>query len=134
MGGGTGASPRGPQAAPFAAVDGIAPRTAAMLCYAPWIGWIMAIIVLASERFRREAQIRFHAFQGLYLWVAYLIAEWVVKPIFRFGYWGGLNPGKLLLLGLVACAIYMLIKTKQGEDIKLPILGDLAEKSVAEQG
>jgi len=120
--------------APFAAVDSIQPQTAAMLCYAPWVGWIMAIIVLSSERFRQDARIRFHAFQGLYLWVAYLIVEWVVKPMFWLGHWGGPNPVKLLLLAIVGTSIYMLIKTKQGETIRLPLIGDLAEKSVAEQG
>lgn len=125
------ASGAGAAQAPFAAVDSLSPQTAAALCYAPWVGWIMSIVVLSSERFRREASTRFHAFQGLYLWVAYLIAEWVLKPMF---YFRGFNPGKLIMVAIVAASIYMLIKTRQGETIRLPVVGDLAEKSVTEQG
>ena len=120
--------------APFAAVETLSPQTAATLCYVPWIGWVMSLVVLSSERFRREARTRFHAFQGLYLWVAYLIVEWVVKPMFRFGHWGGFPPVRLLEIAILVGWIYMLIKTHKGETVKLPIIGDLAEKSVAEQG
>ena len=48
----------------------------------PALGWIGSIIVLASERFRNNRVVRFHAFQGLYLFVAYLIEDWVLKPMF----------------------------------------------------
>ncbi len=43
-------------------------KNAALLCYIPWLGWIAAIIVLASRRYRRNlrmrAQCQFHAFRG----------------------------------------------------------------------
>src|SRR5690349_10423788 len=60
----------------------INPRTASILCYVPGIGWIAAIVVLASEKFRRDPTVRFHAFQGLYLFVAWLIDDWVIRPMF----------------------------------------------------
>ena len=44
---------------PFASIT---PRTAAILCYIPGLGWIGSIIVLASERFRGNRVVRFHAF------------------------------------------------------------------------
>src|SRR5687768_9113887 len=53
-------------------------RTAAMLCYIPLAGWIAAIVVLASPRFQRDRDLRFHAFQGIYLFVVYLLVDWVV--------------------------------------------------------
>src|SRR5947199_200368 len=59
----------------------LTPRTASILCYIPGLGWIASIIVLASERFRGNQVVRFHAFQGLYLFVAWLIEDWVLKPI-----------------------------------------------------
>src|SRR5882724_2798616 len=70
-------------------MSGVSNRHAALLCYIPMVGWIAAIVVLASERFRRETQIRFHAFQGLYLFVAWLIVEWVVSPMMYVSDWGG---------------------------------------------
>src|SRR5437899_8049584 len=63
-------------------MSGVSPRTASILCYIPVIGWIASIIVLASDRFRRNHQVRFHAFQGLYLFVAWLIVDQVLRPLF----------------------------------------------------
>src|ERR1035438_10426949 len=54
---------------------GIPPRTASILCYIPGIGWIASIIVLASDKFRRDRTVRFHGFQGLYLFVAWLLDD-----------------------------------------------------------
>jgi uncharacterized membrane protein len=113
-------------------LHGISPRTASLLCYIPIVGWIWAIVVLASARFRDERRVRFNAFQGLYLFVAWLIADWVLKPIFRFPHMFQVFPA-LIEAALFGAWIWMIIKTAHGEFYKLPILGDLAEKSVAEQ-
>jgi uncharacterized membrane protein len=110
----------------------LSPRTASVLCYVPLIGWIAAVGALASERFRQNRTVRFHAFQGLYLFVVYLIVEWVVGPFFRTLPGGALRPDKWLNLGLVAVWIFMMIKTSRDEVYSLPILGELAEKSAAE--
>jgi len=110
-------------------------RHAALLCYIPLVGWIAAIVVLAADRFRRDTQVRFHAFQGLYLFVAWLIVDWVIKPIHYMSYdWGmsHLVTGGLQLLVLFAW-IFMMIKVSQDQTYKLPIVGELAEKSVSEQ-
>src|ERR1041384_2130662 len=67
---------------PRGGVESLNPKTASILCYVPWVGWIAAIVVLASQRFRHDRAVRFHAFQGLYLFVAWLIADQVVRPMF----------------------------------------------------
>ena len=72
--------PRQPGATPSA---GLNPRTASILCYIPGIGWIASIIVLASDRFRHDRHVRFHGFQGLYLFVAWLLDDQVLRPIFH---------------------------------------------------
>ncbi len=110
----------------------LSPRTASVLCYVPFVGWIAAVAVLASERFRHERTARFHAFQGLYLFVAYLIVEWVLRPLFRMLPGMHMRPDKWLGLALVALWIYMMIRTAREETTSLPILGELAEKSLAE--
>jgi uncharacterized membrane protein len=106
-----------------------------ILCYIPVIGWIPAIFVLAADRFRNDQNARFHAFQGLYLSVAWLLVDWVVKPVsrsldFAYGFVPVVSLLKALLLG---AWIFMLVKVSQNESYKLPFVGDLAEKSVAEQ-
>jgi len=117
-------------------LSGISPRAASLICYIPIIGWLAAIVVLASHRFRDDAGVRFHAFQGLYLFVAWLIVDWVVDPLLSFHAFG--PPiyhgfGALLKALLVGVWIYMIVKAAHNERVKLPILGDLAEKSVSEQ-
>ena len=117
-------------------MQGISPRTASLLCYIPILGLIVAIVVLASARFRDNVRVRFHAFQGLYLFVAWLIVDWVLSPMFGFAFWGPpfhrLFPA-LLKAVIFGAWIFMIIKTSHDETYKLPILGDLAEKSVSEQ-
>jgi uncharacterized membrane protein len=109
----------------------ITPRTASILCYIPGIGWIASIIVLASERFRANRTVRFHAFQGLYLFVAWLIKDWVLSPILSGIPHVHLNG--LLTVVLLGMSIFMIIKTSHEETYSLPIIGELAEKSVSER-
>jgi uncharacterized membrane protein len=117
-------------------MQGISPRTASLLCYIPILGWIVSIVVLASARFRSDGRVRFHAFQGLYLFVAWLLVDWVLSPMFGFAFWGPpfhqFFPGLMKVI-LFGAWIFMIIKTSHDEMYKLPILGDLAEKSVSEQ-
>jgi uncharacterized membrane protein len=116
-------------------INGISSRTASLLCYIPVVGWIAAIVVLASARFRGEHNVRFHAFQGLYLFVTWLIVDWVLGPFFDYGFGPHIHhaiPG-LMQLAILGCWIFMIIKISHDVNFKLPILGELAEKSVSEQ-
>lgn len=120
-------------------VDGITPRTASLICYIPFVGWIAAIVVLATARFRYNHTVRFHAFQGLYLFVAWLLVSIVLAPFFAISFFtGGTHVPFLALSGLFKVVIFiawifMIVKVSQDDDFKLPILGELAEKSVSEQ-
>ncbi|HWZ34424.1 MAG TPA: hypothetical protein VNX18_23960 [Bryobacteraceae bacterium] len=119
-------------------MTGISNRNASLLCYIPMVGWLAAIVVLASDRFRREQQVRFHAFQGLYLFVAWLMVEWVISPMLRFSDWGeGFFLHRVFAHGLqlliFAAWIFMIIKITHDENYKLPIIGELAERSAYEQ-
>lgn len=121
------APPPRPSGDPLASIDG---RTASVLCYIPGIGWIMSIIVLASERFRRDRAVRFHGFQSLYLFVAWLIEEQVIGPMFRRG---DLRPMHNLLQALlIGVSIFMMVKAAHRVQYSLPLLGDLAQKSMSD--
>jgi uncharacterized membrane protein len=120
----------GPMHDPLA---GFSPRTASILCYVPGIGWIAAIIVLAARRFKDNHLIRFHAFQGLYLFAAWLVVDWVVGPIVHFTP-GPSRPIELLLhAGILAVSIFMMVKASHDEAYVLPIIGELAQRSATEQ-
>jgi uncharacterized membrane protein len=111
-------------------LSSITPRTASILCYVPWVGWVAAIVVLASERFRHNRDIRFHAFQGLYLFVASLMNQWVLRalpwPFPHVELYG------LVQLALLIMAIFMMIKAAHEQAYSLPLFGELAARSVAE--
>jgi uncharacterized membrane protein len=109
----------------------VSPRTASILCYVPGIGWIASIIVLAAEKFRENRKVRFDAFQGLYLFVAWLIEDWVMRPVFH-----GIphmHFDSVVKAVLLAASIFMIIKASNEQTYALPIIGELAERSVAEQ-
>jgi len=109
---------------------GLNPRTASILCYVPGIGWIASIIVLASDRFRNQRQVRFHGFQGLYLFVAWLLDDQVLRPILqRLPGFHLHNIVQAILLGM---SIFMMVKASHDETYSLPLFGELAQKSVAE--
>jgi uncharacterized membrane protein len=112
---------------------GLSPRTAAILCYVPAVGWIAAIIVLAARRFKDDRLIRFHAFQGLYLFAAWLVVDWVIGPIVHSAP-GHYFPLDLILHALIlGVSILMMIKASHGEAYVLPIIGELAQRSATEQ-
>jgi uncharacterized membrane protein len=108
----------------------INPRTASILCYIPGIGWIASIIVLASGRFRQDRTVRFHGFQGLYLFVAWLLDDQVLRPILQRI--PGFHLHGLIQLLLVGMSIFMMVKAAHDEAYPLPLFGELAQKSVAE--
>ena len=123
--------PRAGTVADFAA--SFSPRTASVLCYVPWVGWIVAIVVLASNTFRNDRTVRFHAFQGLYLFVAWLIVQWVFKPWQFFMGMPHLPLAEIMQLALLVLSIFMMVKAGEGRPFSLPVLGDLAERSLAEK-
>src|SRR5260370_13598314 len=118
------APPTPPGRDPLAALN---PRTASILCYVPGIGWIASIIVLASNRFRFDRTVRFHGFQGLYLFVAWLLDDLVFRPLFlRIPNLHLYSVIQALLLGM---SIFMMVKASHDEAYPLPLFGELAQKS-----
>ena len=108
------------------------PQNASILCYIPFVGWVACIIMLAANRFREDRTVRFHAFQGLYIFVLWLFVEQIFGPI-SHQISGMRNIANALQLVVVGTWIFMLVKTSQGSIFHLPILGELAERSVSEQ-
>ncbi len=127
---GTGAPPprTGSGRDPLEALDS---RTASILCYIPGVGWIMAIIVLAADRFRNDRALRFHGFQSLYLFVAWLIEQQVIAPLLRQSEMYSVHS--VLQVVLLGASILMMVKAAHQEQYSLPLVGDLARKSMAER-
>jgi uncharacterized membrane protein len=114
----------------------VSPQNWAVLCYVPLLGWIAAVIVLATQRFRRDRRVLFHAFQGLYLFAAWLLVDWVIAPVLLtvpLGFPFYRLTSQLMKLAVVGAGIYMMIRVSNGDDRRLPVIGDLADRSAAEQ-
>ena len=123
-----------PPPAGAAPAAGLRPNIAAMLCYLPGLGWIAAVIFLTLDAYRRQRYVRFHAFQGLYLAVLWLLVQVFFFP-FPTGHWHpfpfpwGLRG--LIKLFVIIAQVVGIIKTLQNRDYRLPVLGELAEKSLS---
>lgn len=119
--------------APVDVLSGLSPHTASILCYVPWMGWIACVVVLAADKFRRDRVLRFHAFQGLYLFVAYLVDDVALRPMDHFMF-PFLHVSRLLQVVLLVASVYMMVKASQGAVCSLPLVGDLAHRSATEDG
>ncbi len=117
-------------------LDGLSDRTASILCYIPVFGIIPAIVFLAAHKYRTNARVRFDAFQSLYLFVAWLLVSSAVPTLFSSMF--GVFAVEQVLLGLLKVSIfviwiYLLIKAASEQVVRLPVIGDLAARSAAEQ-
>jgi uncharacterized membrane protein len=104
-----------------------------MLCYIPELGWIASVLFLASESHKHDRYVRFHAFQGLFLQAAALVLRFVFTVggpfhVFPFRHMG---IRAVLQILVVVAQVVGIIKTVQYRPYRLPVVGDLAEKSMA---
>lgn len=82
------------------------------------LGWISGLVFFLIEK--EDKEIRFNAMQSILFFGLLNILAMV--PLIGWA----LSPF-LALIGLVGW-IFLLVKTYQGEKVKLPIIGDYAEK------
>jgi len=109
----------------------MSPRAAAILCYIPTIGWIAAVLILASRKFKGDQNVRFHAFQGLYLFAAWLLLRWT-SPFLDGSSDRFLRFDHIFEVLLLGVSVFMIIKTSHEETYVLPIIGELARRSATE--
>jgi len=112
---------------------GMTDNLAAALCYL--FGFITGILFLVLAPYNQNREIRFHAFQSIFLNIAW-VALWIVITIilipFRLipflGLFIAVVLQSVLGLGGFICWLYMMFKTYNGEKIVLPVIGPMAEK------
>lgn len=110
------------------------PNVAGALAYA--LGFITGILFLVLEPYNRDREVRFHAFQSIFLNVA-VIVIYIVLAIFG-SVLGAVIPmlgaalmgvvSLLVWLGSVVLWLVLIIKTYGGSKIVLPVIGPFAEK------
>jgi len=102
-------------------------NVAGMLAY---VTIIPAIVFLVVAPYNRNRFIRFHAWQCIFLCIAWTVL-WIVLSIFAhipFLGWLSILLWPLIGLGGLILWIVLLLKANQGQMFKLPIIGDMAEK------
>jgi uncharacterized membrane protein len=106
---------------------GMDENLAAALCYI----WIIGVVFLLIDPYKRNRTIRFHAFQSIFYAVA-CMAIWIALAIFSvtLAMMHIHIPflGMLIWLALVAGWILMVVKAYQRDRFVMPIIGPLAEK------
>ncbi len=117
---------------------------ASMICY---IGtFVTGILIFLIEK--KNKTVRFHAIQSILVFLPLMIITnilgWIGAPKWSYGggygyyggYGGGFDPGIPALLwaswGLWALTgilwLILVFKSYKGEKLKLPVIGDIAEK------
>jgi uncharacterized membrane protein len=124
-----------PPPPPYVAAQsvGMTDNMAGALCYL--FGFITGILFLVLAPYNQNRNIRFHAFQSIFLNIAW-VAVWIVVSIvlipFRYipflGFFISIVLQFVLGLGGFIIWLYMMFKTYNGEKIVLPIVGPMAEK------
>jgi uncharacterized membrane protein len=118
-----GAPAPGAGGAPSAA-GGLAENAACALCYL--FGFITGILFLVLAPYNQNKTVRFHAFQSIFLHVAFIVFWIVAGMILPWSVSLILSP--LIGLGGLVLWILMMWKAYQNQKVKLPFIGDLAEK------
>jgi uncharacterized membrane protein len=106
--------------------SGMSENVAGALCYL--VGFITGIIFLVIAPYNQNKFVRFHAFQSIFFNVAY-IAVWILMSFLAVLTHGiGFFLFPLIGLGAFVLWLYLMFSAYNGKRIKLPIIGDLAEK------
>ena len=117
--------------APGPSVTGMSSNLAALLAYVPFVGWVIAIVFLVIEPYKKDKFVRFHAFQSIFFSIACFVIYRALALILFSTWWIGF--GTLWLWGLVrlailACWIFLMYKAYNNERFMLPVIGPLAAK------
>lgn len=116
------------------ATAGLAENVAGALCYSLW--WLTGIIFLVIDK---RHSVRFHAAQSIVVFGMITILYWIVGAMFAtsiaFGSFGmGWTTGYaiFMLIRLVSLVlwIFLMFKAYQGEQFRVPVAADFADKLV----
>jgi uncharacterized membrane protein len=121
-----------PGAQPYAppAAAGLNENVASALCYL--LGLITGVLFLILAPYNQNKNIRFHAFQSIFLHVAWIVLFIIETVIAAALPWSLSMLASLLyllvFLGGLVLWLYLMISAYQGKRVKLPVIGDLAEQ------
>ena len=116
-----------PGATPGAAAAGMTDNAASALCYV--LGLVTGILFLVLAPYSQNRTIRFHAFQSIFLNVAWILFWMVFNIVFvALHMFSLLFLSSLISLAFFVLWIYMIITAYQGKTVVLPVIGPIAQK------
>ncbi len=128
-----GGAPGYSQAPAPAAAGGMTDNVAGALCYL--FGLITGILFLVLAPYNQNRNVRFHAFQSIFLNVAWIIC-WIVVMVVAtilahipiIGWIIDLLLWMALSIGALVLWIMLMVKAYNNQRLVLPVIGPLAEK------
>ena len=122
-----GAAPSAASGPAMQASGAMADNTAAGLCYL--VGLITGIIFLVLAPYNKNPVIRFHAFQSIFMNVAWIAIAFGLNMVLGIMHlWSLFFLSSLVGLAFFVLWIIMLIQTFQGKTIVLPLIGPIAQQ------
>jgi uncharacterized membrane protein len=96
------------------------------------VGFISGIFFLAVEPYKSNRFVRFHAFQSIFLSVAWIVVYFALGSFlnilpgmfWRFGW----MLRSVVSLGFCCLWVFLMYKAYNHEEFRLPVIGDLAAK------
>ena len=122
-----GAAPSAASGPAMQASGAMADNVASGLCYLA--GLITGIIFLVLAPYNKNPVIRFHAFQSIFLNVAWIVLFYGINIVLGILHlWSLFFFSSLVGLAFFVLWIILLIQTFQGKTIVLPVIGPLARQ------
>ena len=101
-----------------------------------YVTFIPAIVFVLTDAFKRNRFIRFHSYQSIFLAVATVIAAIAMRILYSLlalipalGYLLAWLATAVTLLGWIVLWLVLVVKALQGDTLRLPWIGSLAEKA-----
>ncbi|HEY8490206.1 MAG TPA: DUF4870 domain-containing protein [Dehalococcoidia bacterium] len=105
--------------------SGLSPNVAGLLCYV--LTFLTGLFFILTEK--ENKFVRFHALQAIFFGIADVVLWFVLTIIaIPLGFLGFFLT-VIFWLGSLGLWIYLMYTAYQGQQFKLPVLGDLAEKN-----
>ncbi len=103
--------------------SGMQPNVAGMLCYTPifFVGLIASLYFFVTEK--ENKFVRFHAVQSLCVMVVGIV---LLTPL----YFLVMPAGVILGLGFFALAVWCMYQAYQGNEWRIPVIGDFAAQNL----
>jgi uncharacterized membrane protein len=117
-----------PGATPSGAATGITDNAAAALCYIPIL--ITGILFLVLAPYNQNKTIRFHAFQSIFLTIAWIVVSIVLSMVFGLvlGWYSLYLLSRLIWLLFIILFAYLGLSAYQGKMVVLPVIGPIAQQ------